>query len=116
MRISDWSSDVCSSDLKERTGHPVRQTRESQTRRLAPPCVPRRSSGRVGLCHATFPCLAKTKRIRRLISRSSRTAGGNSPRRWEEHTSELQSRTRISYAVFNSKKKNIHLMTKKHKR
>src|SRR3546814_9458578 len=40
----------------------------------------------------------------------AKTAGGRSPRqgRSEEHTSELQSLMRISYAVFCLKKKNIN--------
>src|SRR3546814_6367810 len=38
-------------------------------------------------------------------------AGGDEIRRSEEHTSELQSLMRISYAVFCLKKKNIQLNT-----
>src|SRR3546814_6920720 len=38
-------------------------------------------------------------------------AGGGSHRRSEEHTSELQSLMRISYAVFCLKKKNTHIKT-----
>src|SRR3546814_2517355 len=39
---------------------------------------------------------------------------GNRLRRSEEHTSELQSLMRISYAVFCLKKKNIRSYTKQH--
>src|SRR3546814_8203553 len=39
-------------------------------------------------------------------SRSARSPGASRPRRSEEHTSELQSLMRISYAVFCLKKKN----------
>src|SRR3546814_11328951 len=39
---------------------------------------------------------------------TSKTFGGHAVARSEEHTSELQSLMRISYAVFCLKKKNIH--------
>src|SRR3546814_10904655 len=68
MRISDWSSDVCSSDLGRRhaAAHPFSE-------------------------------------------HSQRLSGGwraGRENRSEEHTSELQSLMRISYAVFCLKKKN----------
>src|SRR3546814_1226771 len=71
MRISDWSSDVCSSDLRGEPGAGVA------------PLLGRRSGVRAG-----------------------RRSGGRLARRSEEHTSELQSLMRISYAVFCLKKKN----------
>src|SRR3546814_8348003 len=37
MRISDWSSDVCSSDLVERTGRLVETSRFSLSRRIGAP-------------------------------------------------------------------------------
>src|SRR3546814_3008743 len=43
--------------------------------------------------------------------RAARFVGGRSRLRSEEHTSELQSLMRISYAVFCLKKKNITLTT-----
>src|SRR3546814_10853115 len=103
MRISDWSSDVCSSDL-------------------IPPRSPRRSAGREwpGLltraslsppeCHAR-----QTGGLR--STKSDNRSGGDAraphlqapvlqaPVRSEEHTSELQSLMRISYAVFCLKNK-----------
>src|SRR3546814_2112858 len=39
MRISDWSSDVCSSDLLRRTHRPARR-RPRRAARVAGPCVP----------------------------------------------------------------------------
>src|SRR3546814_5302035 len=99
MRISDWSSDVCSSDL-------------------------RKPGYRISLADARVQCL-----VRRIPGAGSRTEGGPAaggakacrpaegsffrgaeesachPGRSEEHTSELQSLMRISYAVFCLKKK-----------
>src|SRR3546814_1223282 len=42
------------------------------------------------------------------VSRETRQFGFNRPKRSDEHTSELQSLMRISYAVFCLKKKNHH--------
>src|SRR3546814_8399153 len=53
-------------------------------------------------CGATA-CTASTKRARATSSR--RSAAGTISSRSEEHTSELQSLMRISYAVFCLKKK-----------
>src|SRR3546814_10337381 len=80
MRISDWSSDVCSSDL------------------IAP--ASRRCSGSVR------PSPARSVRRHGGSSASHRSDGSGDRRsRSEEHTSELQSLMRISYAVFCLKKK-----------
>src|SRR3546814_7425147 len=50
-------------------------------------------------------------RLRELVDPRVRVRAGGAPPRSEEHTSELQSLMRISYAVFCLKKKNKH---KKH--
>src|SRR3546814_9087808 len=89
MRISDWSSDVCSSDLRGR-GNPIRF---AASERVSSPISMRfrhlltLSTTRSGICNRfrLWPvprdrCLAATARS-------------------EEHTSELQSLTRNSYAV-----------------
>src|SRR3546814_6307261 len=73
MRISDWSSDVCSSDLLAKSAL-ARDFRH------------------------TDPRDAKIV----LVEAASGLLGGF---RSEEHTSELQSLMRISYAVFCLKKK-----------
>src|SRR3546814_6365816 len=97
MRISDWSSDVCFSDLD---GHrPVRRagcaTRIGIACNYAPPG---------DCCHAGWfgrrACrqLGHTRREPDIFRRT--TLG-----RSEEHTSELQSLMRISYAVFCLKQK-----------
>src|SRR3546814_4955453 len=92
MRISDWSADVCSSDLpKPRC--PERRGRSADRGARACARLGRRvrharpaRSGEMGVRHR----LEQTG----LVQRS------------EEHTSELQSLMRISYAVFCLKKKN----------
>src|SRR3546814_3842944 len=102
MRISDWSSDVCSSDLLPGQFLPA----------------PYRAG------QATLSTLPQRKRLRYFLSRELLQVecanrweclpAGRSVRegaahrgfaRSEEHTSELQSLMRISYAVFCLKKK-----------
>src|SRR3546814_6837516 len=113
MRISDWSSDVCSSDLA--CGSAARAALQlhlqlgvqqfpagSGAGVLEPgPVVPvARMSCRCvggGLGRGARDLLLPRLRLRHL-----RRAAGRS----EEHTSELQSLMRISYAVFCLKKKN----------
>src|SRR3546814_9782165 len=90
MRISDWSSDVCSSDLVHRS--------TSQARRIASYPQP---LGRAGF----FVTADGYRRIQRASCQALWQL--RAPRRRsEEHTSELQSLMRISYAVFCLKKKN----------
>src|SRR3546814_1512065 len=100
MRISDWSSDVCSSDLRagQLCGVSVIPPRPGRQAGCAP--VPSDSEAR------------RTGRARRLPTRpvdrgrlAFERAALARPRS-EEHTSELQSLMRISYAVFCLKKKN----------
>src|SRR3546814_5032802 len=105
MRISDWSSDVCSSDLLRldegdmpvgqrvgEVGHGsgLRSGRRGLYHHFLPSSIAASSSGRVARPSAMLRC---GKRPKRSIMRS------------EEHTSELQSLMRISYAVFCLKKK-----------
>src|SRR3546814_3136911 len=102
MRISDWSSDVCSSDLAAL----MAPTAESwpaaapRSRLTARDGTARRSTGRGARRRRT------AGRARRSPpSRSSRAPHNRARSRSEEHTSELQSLMRISYAVFCLKKK-----------
>src|SRR3546814_1486232 len=83
MRISDWSSDVCSSDLWALPFSRVLPGAETEVIRL--PSI-RTSPG-----YGSVPVPSKIVTL--VIARS------------EEHTSELQSLMRISYAVFCLKKK-----------
>src|SRR3546814_9194760 len=100
MRISDWSSDVCSSDLSIEG--------------------PDRSAGRacnydIGhLRNSPFRGQAGRSELTRCAAcRSARRVGGHARSmvnlRSEEHTSELPSLMRISYAVFCLKKKRQRL-------
>src|SRR3546814_5046004 len=121
MRISDWSSDVCSSDLsvslepsKASSGTPL--------------------TAAVPLTRC-FDCLRKTSRMAAfdlrqhlrttfflarlccgpLTSRCREASAGNASTtcftKIGKHTSELQSLMRISYAVFCLKKKKQQLNT-----
>src|SRR3546814_8753082 len=101
MRISDWSSDVCSSDL-ELERHSCRRC--SRDRRAV--CL-RRSSRSVPIA-PLFHSVGKGSRNGDLMGGSPCSHCFSRPRparRSEEHTSELQSLMRISYAVFCLKKK-----------
>src|SRR3546814_5832729 len=109
MRISDWSSDVCSSDLElrhRRERHqPIRGQRGIAAadtvvavghRREAPDgdaTDPQHRRGDVAAV-ALRPAAAQQRWHHQVIADRS-----------EEHTSELQSLMRISYAVFCLKKK-----------
>src|SRR3546814_2558257 len=100
MRISDWSSDVCSSDLRQ-SSIAVVQARPffpSMFIEQEPQMPSRQDLRKVTVLSTSFLI---------LISASS-TIGPHSSRstRSEEHTSELQPLMRISYAVFCLKKKN----------
>src|SRR3546814_2191968 len=96
MRISDWSSDVCSSDLLSADGQGADQ-------RIA-------TTGPIDrLQAADFRTNQRRFPLQRPID--GEPIGGPEQRRGrgqrsEEHTSELQSLMRISYAVFCLKKKN----------
>src|SRR3546814_6798126 len=113
MRISDWSSDVCSSDLHGVLGRPaavggvevddVAQQDAALDERLAP--RQQGADGQRALADAADHLLAAgldalgdgdLALARQQFHRAHRS---------EEHTSELQSLMRISYAVFCLKKK-----------
>src|SRR3546814_3176770 len=112
MRISDWSSDVCSSDLaagsEKRGGRPIegRGPHRRHGRRRGQRCAGarrRRCRHRDGLRHR---CGDRKRWRDAAEGRSGRyRARAPAERRSEEHTSELQSLMRISYAVFCLKKK-----------
>src|SRR3546814_4070257 len=130
MRISDWSSDVCSSDLVRVHRHPAAQpsvrivllaqscqrTRTSDTvlGRVKPQCKlkPRRDRGMARMPLARLHRSLQIAQIKALdiapdhpcrMLRSKQAVQVDS--RSEEHTSELQSLMRNSYAVFCLNKK-----------
>src|SRR3546814_1233627 len=100
MRISDWSSDVCSSDLRYAKKAPdvsdilptVRSRGVLQPLIVRPNCGP-----------GAFEIVAGSRRW--TANGIALAEGIDHGPRSEEHTSELQSLMRISYAVFCLKKK-----------
>src|SRR3546814_9401776 len=132
MRISDWSSDVCSSDLGVRgaagrggddrriVGWPLVNDSQPRVDRRAMLGVDRAIDG--GREHDAAMLLKPNegRRPRRRVGReagardrdeSATVAKTRERGRSEEHTSELQSLMRNSYAVFCLKKKNAHKKT-----
>src|SRR3546814_4909706 len=108
MRISDWSSDVCSfrSDHFRRTAraHDVAQLdrRDVAVSVRGHPAAHGRVERHVRLLEQDLAGLQDGHLHRHHLE----TVGGNLQLgRSEEHTSELQSLMRISYAVFCLKKK-----------
>src|SRR3546814_9145233 len=137
MRISDWSSDVCSSDLAkpvvryeilpqdriqvadivaradDLADAPPEAGREIRVA-LIPWLVQRMVEGPRMSTHACIPLRTPDPDVRDRVGHSLRDPVGRRLPvlvvrildRSEEHTSELQSLMRISYAVFCLKKKN----------
>src|SRR3546814_9771234 len=110
MRISDWSSDVCSSDLACRL-----RRKDTENPWCRDECVQRfqrtgtvhcscahRSGFSIRPAYKRHPCQAECAEF----SRRAKGCLHIQYCRSEEHTSELQSLMRISYAVFCLKKKN----------
>src|SRR3546814_3912390 len=98
MRISDWSSDVCSSDLQRYFLIPLQVAGDSQMGE------PARGWNSARLIAETLSSFAKSARADyRLVFKIHPMERGHS--RSEEHTSELQSLMRTSYAVFCLQKK-----------
>src|SRR3546814_2286987 len=106
MRISDWSSDVCSSDLGPpdaracNTASAEREARSTARRKSwVRPCSARAgaSFAGVGVRDDSFS-----------PSNMPRLGAAFSFARSDEHTSELQSLLRDSYAVLGLKKKSTH--------
>src|SRR3546814_1154495 len=108
MRISDWSSDVCSSDLKQTATLTYVDLIESRNAlRFTVAIGDRRplyctAGGRVLL--ASLPDV-ELRRYLRGLKKQALTAETETDKRSEEHTSELQSLMRTSLAVFCLKKK-----------
>src|SRR3546814_6356713 len=120
MRISDWSSDVCSSDLAEEQLAELegRTVRMQELQKVPGPDLVRRREQQtvlardVGILIGFRPARVGRRdvigRRHALVGRPRNIDVGRVPAiaRWrlvdqrsEEHTSELQSLMRISYAV-----------------
>src|SRR3546814_1409625 len=114
MRISDWSSDVCSSDLAHADVHQATEPRQALVD-VASDGDATAGGREAGFAHAR---LARVRSVRTDVPRRAlrqprgevpagqrmAVEGRGGPRpggvRSEEHTSELQSLMRTSYAVF----------------
>src|SRR3546814_5184508 len=128
MRISDWSSDVCSSDLqpgaalaRRQHGEEGRHDRFEMLRARAgdaddlDPAMFARRLGQIGRAAEHDRAMIGPQRLdprQQFLAMAfdpahdvrkaaqARGADGGRPGRSEEHTSELQSLMRLSYAVF----------------
>src|SRR3546814_9146018 len=117
MRISDWSSDVCSSDLRASTTTrkaPDRRAPRRDRRCPAPPFAQVGDGEGARLWPQAMGCAhplhgrgagRDRQQYRRARHPIHRDRAQELAVRSEEHTSELQSLMRISYAVFCLKKK-----------
>src|SRR3546814_9226893 len=133
MRISDWSSDVCSSDLEEElfwvAGHSIGARRESrldENAKSTSQSAPQPTPGAIFMVNVNIMRHngISANLVAGLGSRSAKPAGspcgraafGPAASRWyrataceavrsEELKSELQSLMRIPYAVCGLKKK-----------
>src|SRR3546814_3595982 len=117
MRISDWSSDVCSSDLQadpHQAGSQDPGRADDGRGEAAARCDPlaQAPGGAVGRLRRGA---ARRRGVgaegQRYRQQADAAADRARQRRSEEHTSELQSLMRISYAVFCLKKKNTRANT-----
>src|SRR3546814_7480603 len=115
MRISDWSSDVCSSDLQSPQLHnQAHRERQARVTILATPS----RCGSVSACSGfNIRFFVEASAVRSEVpptcdqALESNFGLTSSAIRSEEHTSELQSLMRISYAVFCLKKKTLKITT-----
>src|SRR3546814_5991171 len=111
MRISDWSSDVCSSDLLFGFVRNALDALGGQSDRQQPPLEAivvegfAKAWGDHDADTASQQCADRMFTRRPAAKIIAREQNGRRAIRSEEHTSELQSLMRISYAVFCLKKK-----------
>src|SRR3546814_5100974 len=97
MRISDWSSDACSSDLRQgRRLHGIAaeeyRQQQAHTRKEGDEISRRKVARHEEVAHVQGHCGAKAKK-------GMKHRAPRAQRRSEEHTSELQSLMRNSNAV-----------------
>src|SRR3546814_3875747 len=122
MRISDWSSDVCSSDLDVPGAIPIPATLSIEFGEVIGakagivgyrfvsdyPFANRASHELDAFERRALETFRQSRRPDAAMSEATGSLINRRIRRSEEHTSELQSLMRISYAVFCLKKKNQH--------
>src|SRR3546814_5116695 len=116
MRISDWSSDVCSSDLFDPQGIPAQPAAWRQGHQASQQPRRRRATTAEGL-DALGPANAMDTAVMPSDLRPGKARrrnlvvpndGGATPHRSEEHPAELPSLLRLTYAYYclnNTKKK-----------
>src|SRR3546814_6013310 len=99
MRISDWSSDVCSSDLH------IGASPDGGSSYFVARSMGLKHQMELALLGERFDAnrARELGLVNRVVPRAQLAAETD---RSEEHTSELQSLMRISYAVFCLKQKN----------
>src|SRR3546814_10446010 len=101
MRISDWSSDVCSSDLGRIVKPRLSTTYSSCFVRDLVFFTEIGSSSRIPLYSLIIRCpFNDTAPYKKCLVSSLNTVPISNRERSEAHTSELQSLMRISYTVF----------------
>src|SRR3546814_7586289 len=139
MRISDWSSDVCSSDLQQhRAFHAdarIKPAADEDAHQIGPEAHPdiigcdlvigeakvveQQPEGEIGERIADLVDEDEDQHDNRALTfeeLNERRPDRAQHRRSEEHTSELQSLMRNSYAVFCLKKKKKLYHTKNYRR
>src|SRR3546814_7947924 len=109
MRISDWSSDVCSSDLSAIcSARPRSQARDMlilNARACSSRLMSREMLVALRLEEMADLLMRPSLFMRNIYAHDRQRKQPIVEPRSEEHTSELQSLMRISYAVFSLKKK-----------
>src|SRR3546814_6877612 len=110
MRISDWSSDVCSSDLVAEgslvaggVSGVLLSSEQMVVSGLTQGCTP------IGAPHVITEAEGARGLVKTIDDRPAVAVLREDIGRSEEHTSELQSLMRISYAVFCLKKKKTNV-------
>src|SRR3546814_7433559 len=101
MRISDWSSDLCSSDLQLAKLGKRFAFATDKGRAIHLPCAVDFGCPAIGAKHQIG-----VQADQRIAAARSAAFHRFQQKRSEEHTSELQSLMRISYAVFCLQKQN----------
>src|SRR3546814_6144259 len=99
MRISDWSSDVCSSDLKRHKGVEHHEANGSEDTPVAPG-----EDDVLERLDRDLPFHLADEEEAQGGTTHDHQSDREREKRSEEHTSELQSLMRNSYAVFCLKK------------
>src|SRR3546814_9626774 len=115
MRISDWSSDVCSSDLgsvsvsiarlRATACATTRWSRSAAVRSVTPCSRSSASAARLNTASATSISIKVKPFSAERLQKVKPFSAERRQERSEEHTSELQSLMRTSYAVFCLTKK-----------